>query len=282
MNNNPPKTDTIENPEIMEFLTTCKALESGSIRVATPHYSPNQAADQASGQAPESWTVHPEIKATILKGFRHGQLTAMHQGDFNFWEKDTFPMQTFRQDQRVRIVPGGTSIRRGAFLAPGVIIMPPSYVNVGAYVDSDTLIDSHVLVGSCAQIGKRVHLSAGVQIGGVLEPVGALPVIIEDGVFVGGNCGIYEGVRVCQGAVIASGVILNGSTALYDATTGTYLRANEQGCLTVPRNAVVVAGSRPIQQGPAAAAGIHLYTPVIIKYRDAKTDRALVLEDLLR
>ncbi len=273
--------DTL-HPELQEFLATCDALEAGKIRVATPNHrsdSPNKEPEEAPI---ESWTVHPEIKATILKGFRHGQLAPMHEGNFHFWEKDTFPLQTFSAEDRVRIVPGGTSIRRGAYLAPGVIVMPPSYINVGAYIDSDTLVDSHVLVGSCAQIGKRVHLSAGVQIGGVLEPVGAQPVIIEDDVFVGGNCGIFEGVRVCQGAVLGSGVILNAATALYDATTGNYIRPDANGCLTVPRHAVVVAGSRPLQQGPGAAAGIHVYTPVLIKYRDEKTDRSLVLEDLLR
>lgn len=273
--------DTL-HPELQEFLATCDALEAGKIRVATPNHrsdSPNKEPEEAPI---ESWTVHPEIKATILKGFRHGQLVPMHEGNFHFWEKDTFPLQIFSAEDRVRIVPGGTSIRRGAYLAPGVIVMPPSYINVGAYIDSDTLVDSHVLVGSCAQIGKRVHLSAGVQIGGVLEPVGAQPVIIEDDVFVGGNCGIFEGVRVCQGAVLGSGVILNAATALYDATTGNYIRPDANGCLTVPRHAVVVAGSRPLQQGPGAAAGIHVYTPVLIKYRDEKTDRSLVLEDLLR
>ena len=256
------------HPELAHFYEICEALERGQIRVAEP----------IDGQ----WTVHSEIKTAILAGFKHGVLQDMSQGGFSFWDKDTFPVRKFTENDQVRIVPGGTSIRRGAYLAPGVIVMPPAYINVGAYVDSGTLIDSHALVGSCAQIGKRVHLSAGAQIGGVLEPVGARPVILEDEVFVGGNAGIFEGVLVQKGAVIATGVILNGSTAVYDATTGELLRADDQGCLKIPPYAVVVAGSRPIRHGKGSEDGIQLYTPVIIKYRDGKTDQALTMEDWLR
>ena len=256
------------HPELQQFNEICEQLEKGTLRVAEPDH--------------DDWTVHPAIKSAILLGFKHGVLHKMSQGVFNFWEKDSLTVRKFSESDRVRIVPGGSSVRRGAYLAPGVIMMPPSYVNIGAYVDEGSMIDSHVLVGSCAQIGKRVHLSAGVQIGGVLEPVGARPVIIEDDVFVGGNAGIFEGVRVCRGAVIASGVTLNASTALYDATSGNLLRADAQGCLTIPSNAVVVAGSRPIRKGPGAEDGIQLYTPVIVKYRDDKTDQSLILEDWLR
>jgi 2,3,4,5-tetrahydropyridine-2-carboxylate N-succinyltransferase len=206
----------------------------------------------------------------------------MTSGSFPFFDKDTVPVRSFSAENGVRIVPGGSAIRTGAYLAPSVIVMPPSYVNIGAYVDSDTMIDSHALVGSCAQVGKHVHLSAASQLGGVLEPVGALPVIIEDNVFIGGNCGIYEGTIVKENAVIGTGVIINASTALFDATTGEYIRANENGQIIVPEGAVVVAGSRPITNGPGAEKGVHLYTPVIVKYRDAKTSASVVLEDLLR
>ena len=182
----------------------------------------------------------------------------------------------------MRIVPGGSSVRTGAYLAPSVIMMPPAYVNIGAFVDEGTMIDSHALVGSCAQVGKHVHLSAASQLGGVLEPVGALPVIIEDNVFIGGNCGIYEGTIVKENAVIGTGVIINASTAIYDAVNGGYIRANENGQMVVPAGAVVVAGSRPVSKGPGAEQGIHLYCPVIVKYRDEKTSGSITLEDMLR
>ena len=250
------------------FLEVCADLESGKIRVA----------EKIDGQ----WVVNSWIKETILAGFRLGALADMSEGQFSFIDKDTIPARTFSVEDRVRIVPGGSSVRRGAYLAPSVIMMPPAYVNIGAYVDEGSMIDSHALVGSCAQIGKNVHLAAAAQVGGVLEPVGALPVIIEDGVFVGGNCGVYEGVLVKEGAVLGSGVILNKSTALYDAVNGTYIRPDAEGRLVVPAGAVVVAGSRPVTKGPGAGAGIHIYTPVIVKYRDDKTDASVVLEDLLR
>jgi 2,3,4,5-tetrahydropyridine-2-carboxylate N-succinyltransferase len=228
------------------------------------------------------WKVNSWVKEIILSGFRLGQLTDMTQGQFSFFDKDTIPARKFTAENGVRIVPGGSSVRAGAYLAPSVIMMPPAYVNIGAYVDEGTMIDSHALVGSCAQVGKHVHLSAASQLGGVLEPVGALPVIIEDNVFIGGNCGIYEGTIVKENAVIGTGVIINASTAIFDATTGEYIRANENGQMVVPAGAVVVAGSRPISKGPGAEQGVHLYCPVIVKYRDEKTSGSITLEDMLR
>lgn len=250
------------------FHEVCRDLESGKVRVA----------EKINGE----WKVNSWVKEVILSGFRYGRLTDMSRGGFPFYDKDTFPVRSFSVEDAVRIVPGGTAVRRGAYLAPSVIVMPPAYVNVGAYVDEYTMIDSHALVGSCAQVGKHVHLSAASQLGGVLEPVGALPVIIEDNVFIGGNCGIYEGTVVKENAVIGTGVIINSSTAIFDATTGEYIRADEKGCMTVPEGAVVVAGSRPVTKGPGAEKGIHVYTPVIVKYRDSKTDASVTLENLLR
>ena len=253
---------------INKFYETCRALERGEIRVA----------EKVDGK----WRVNSEIKEVILSGFRLGKLTDMSVGSLPFFDKDTVPVRQFSVDSGVRIVPGGTSVRSGAYVAPSVIIMPPAYVNIGAYVDSGTMIDSHSLVGSCAQVGKNVHLSAASQLGGVLEPVGALPVIVEDGAFIGGNCGIYEGTIIGEGAVIGSGVIINASTAIFDATVGKFLEPNEQGQRVVPAGAVVVAGSRPVSKGPGAEMGIHVYTPVIVKYRDAKTGASVTLEDVLR
>lgn len=251
-----------------QFLHTMTELEAGRLRVA----------EYQDGR----WVVHPEVKEIILQGFRLGSLTDMSVGTLSFIDKDTYPTRQFTPEDKVRIVPGGSSVRRGAYLAPSVVMMPPAYVNVGAYVDEGTMIDSHALVGSCAQIGKRVHLSAASQIGGVLEPVGALPVIIEDDVFIGGNCGIYEGTRVCRHAVIGTGVIINASTAIFDAVNGCWIGRNEDGQMIVPEGAVVVAGSRPVTHGAGKDAGVHVYCPVIVKYRDEKTDRSITLEDLLR
>ena len=250
------------------FYQTIADLEAGRIRVA----------EKISGE----WKVNSWVKEVILSGFRLGKLVDMTQGQFSFFDKDTIPTRMFNEHSGVRIVPGGSSVRAGAYLAPSVIMMPPAYVNIGAYVDEGTMIDSHALVGSCAQVGKHVHLSAASQLGGVLEPVGALPVIIEDNVFIGGNCGIYEGTIVKENAVIGTGVIINASTAIFDATTGEYIRANEKGQIVVPAGAVVVAGSRPISKGPGAEQGIHLYCPVIVKYRDQKTAGSITLEDMLR
>ncbi len=254
--------------ELEKFNNTISELEAGKIRVA----------EKIDGQ----WKVNSWIKEIILSGFRLGKLTDMTLGQFPFFDKDTIPVRKFTAESGVRIVPGGSSVRAGAYLAPSVIMMPPAYVNIGAYVDEGTMIDSHALVGSCAQVGKHVHISAASQLGGVLEPVGALPVIIEDNVFIGGNCGIYEGTIVREGAVIATGVVINSSTAIFDATTGEFIRANENGQIVVPAGAVVVAGSRPISKGAGTDMGIHLYCPVIIKYRDDKTSGSITLEDMLR
>ena len=251
-----------------KFEEVIAGLEAGQIRVA----------EKVDGV----WQVNKWVKEVILAGFKLGQITDMSQGQFPFFDKDTFPVRKFSREDGVRIVPGGTSIRRGAYVAPGAIVMPPAYINVGAFVDSGTMVDSHVTIGSCAQVGKHIHISASTQIGGVLEPAGALPTIIEDGAFVGGNCGIYEGTIVQEGAVIASGVIITASTAIFDATTGEFVPRNADGRVVVPRGAVVVSGSKPLSRGPAAGSGVALYCPVIVKYRDEKTDGSVTLEDLLR
>ena len=254
---------------LQEFNKVMEALEKGELRVA----------EKVDGQ----WNVNRQVKEVILAGFRLGTVTEMSQGRFSFFDKDTFPLRQFKADDGVRIVPGGSSIRRGAYLAPGSIVMPPSYVNVGAYVGEGTMVDSHVTIGSCAQVGRNIHISASTQIGGVLEPAGALPTIIEDGAFVGGNCGIYEGTIVEEGAVIASGVIITSSTAIFDATTGEFIKRKAEGRIVVPRGAVVVSGSKPIvRDGKPLESGVHLYCPVIVKYRDEKTAGSVHLEDLLR
>ena len=250
------------------FEKTMADLETGKVRVA----------QKIDGH----WQVNAEIKQIILAGFAMGRIKDMSEGQFAFFDKDTFPVREFSTENSVRIVPGGSSIRRGAYLAPGVIVMPPAYVNVGAFVDEGTMVDSHVTIGSCAQVGKHIHISAATQIGGVLEPAGALPTIIEDGAFIGGNCGIYEGTIVEEGAVIASGVIITSSTPLFDATKGEFVPKNENGRVVVPHGAVVVSGSRPLVKGPSAGSGIHLYCPVIVKYRDEKTSGSVSLEELLR
>jgi 2,3,4,5-tetrahydropyridine-2-carboxylate N-succinyltransferase len=230
------------------------------------------------------WRVNAWVKQGILLGFRLGQLTDMSppHATLRYFDKDTYPVRPTTLAEGVRIVPGGSSIRDGSFVAPGVVCMPPMYVNVGAYVDEGTMIDSHVLVGSCAQIGKRVHLSAAAQIGGVLEPVGAAPVVVEDEVFVGGGCGVYEGTLVRERSVLAPGTILTGSTALYDMVTGEVYRRAAGGVLEVPAGAVVVPGSRAVTSGAGKDWGLSLYTPVIVKYRDARTDAATALEGALR
>jgi 2,3,4,5-tetrahydropyridine-2,6-dicarboxylate N-succinyltransferase len=229
------------------------------------------------------WRVNVWVKQGILLGFRLGELAEMGSGEcLSFIDKDTFPARKFTVADRVRVVPGGSSARLGAYIAPSVICMPPSFINVGAYVDEGTMIDSHALAGSCAQIGKRVHLSAAAQIGGVLEPVNASPVIIEDEVLVGGNCGVYEGTVVRARAVLGAGVILTRSTPLYDLVRGEIHRASEEKPLEVPEDAVVVPGSRAVKKGKAADWGISLYTPVIVKYRDDKTTKGAELEEWLR
>jgi 2,3,4,5-tetrahydropyridine-2-carboxylate N-succinyltransferase len=248
-----------------------KALNRGLIRAAER---------DESGK----WNVNSWVKSGILLGFRMGEMTDMSPVDASlvFFDKDTYPVRATKLDERVRIVPGGSSIRDGVYLAPGVVCMPPMYVNVGAYVDVGTMIDSHALVGSCAQVGKRVHLSAAAQVGGVLEPVGAVPVIIEDDVLVGGNCGIYEGTIVRERAVLASGTILTGSTPVYDLVREEVYRRTEDAPLEIPAGAVVVPGARAVTSERGREWGLSLYAPVIVKYRDEKTSRAVQLEDYLR
>ncbi len=250
-----------------EFRT---ALSRGAVRAAER---------AATGE----WRVNAWVKQGILLGFRMGVLTDMSvDPTLRFFDKDTYPTRPTALGDRVRIVPGGSSIRDGSYVAPGVVCMPPMYVNVGAYVDEGTMIDSHVLVGSCAQIGKRVHLSAAAQVGGVLEPVGAMPVIVEDDVLVGGGCGIYEGAIVRERAVLAAGTILTGSTPVYDLLRRQVYRRSVDGPLEIPSGAVVVPGARALRDGTGAEWGLSLYAPVIVKYRDARTDAATQLEDYLR
>ncbi len=238
---------------------------------------------RAAERTGKDWTVNVWVKQGILLGFRLGELTQMGDGaTLSFVDKDTFPSRRFTIEDHVRVVPGGSSVRLGAYVASGVICMPPMFINVGAYVDEGTMVDSHALVGSCAQIGKRVHVSAAAQIGGVLEPVNAAPVIIEDDVLVGGNCGVYEGTLVRSGAVLGAGTILTRSTPLYDLVRHQIYKAGETTPLEVPENAVVVPGSRAVKQGLAADWNLSLYTPVIVKYRDEKTDQRIELEDWLR
>jgi 2,3,4,5-tetrahydropyridine-2,6-dicarboxylate N-succinyltransferase len=229
------------------------------------------------------WRVNAWVKRGILLGFRLGKLApAATGGPFPFFDKDTFPLRDVGLEDGVRIVPGGSSIRDGCYLGKGVICVPPMYINVGAYVDDGTMVDSHALVGSCAQIGKRVHLSAAAQIGGVLEPAGALPVIIEDDVLVGGNCGVYEGTVVRERAVLAPGVLLTGGTPVLDLVHDRVYRREGDRPLEVPAGAVVVPGTRPVSSGIGKARGVSLYAPIIVKYRDEKTETAVRLEDLLR
>ncbi len=246
------------------------ALNKGQVRAAEP--------DERG-----IWQVNSWVKRGLLLGFRMGALTDMSAADgLRFFDKNTYPLRAMTIDDRVRIVPGGSSIRDGCYIAPGVVCMPPMYVNTGAYVDEATMIDSHALVGSCAQIGKRVHLSAAAQIGGVLEPVGALPVIIEDDVLVGGNCGVYEGTIVRARAVLAPGTILTGATPVFDLVRGEIYRRSDASPLEIPAGAVVVPGSRAVQTEQGRAWNLSLYAPVIVKYRDERTNAATLLEDYLR
>ncbi len=245
------------------------ALGRGEVRAAEP----------AGG----TWRVNAWVKRAILLGFRMGALVEVSDNEtLRFFDKDTFPLKPLSAADAVRLVPGGSSIRDGAYVAPGVVCMPPMFVNVGAYVDEGTMIDSHALVGSCAQIGKRVHLSAAAQVGGVLEPAGALPVVVEDDVLVGGGCGVYEGAVVRRGAVLAAGTILTGSTPVFDLVKGEIYRRTADTPLEIPAGAVVVPGSRPAAGARAAALGVSLYAPVIVKYRDEKTTAATALEEALR
>jgi len=252
------------------FAHFLEQLNRGTIRAAEP--------------VADHWRVNTWVKKGILLGFRYGQLRACQpQEPFTYFDKHTLPLKPLTLGDEVRMVPGGSSARSGCYLAPGVVVMPPAYVNIGAYVDSHTMLDSHSLVGSCAQVGSRVHVSAAAQIGGVLEPIGAQPVIIEDDVLIGGNCGIYEGTRVSKGAVLGAGTILTRSIPVYDLVHETILRAGSQEPLTIPENAVVVPASRPILSNTfAAQQQLQLHCAVIIKYRDARTDRATALESALR
>lgn len=252
-----------------QFEQLREALEKGTVRAAEPN-------------GDGTWRVNEWVKEGILLGFRLGDNTDYPGTALSFVDKETFPARRMTTVDKVRIVPGGSSVRRGAYVAPGVICMPPMYINVGAYIDEGTLVDSHALVGSCAQIGKRVHLSAAAQIGGVLEPINASPVIIEDDVLVGGNCGVYEGTLVRRRAVLGAGVILTRSTPVYDIVNGEVYRSTPEKPLEIPEGAVVVAGSRAVNKGKAAEWGLSLYTPVIVKYRDEKTDASVALEDVLR
>jgi 2,3,4,5-tetrahydropyridine-2-carboxylate N-succinyltransferase len=253
------------------FLALRTAIESGEVRAATP--------DPAS---PTGWRVNAWVKQGILLGFRLGALEEMPSPGLSFVDKHTYPARHFSTADGVRVVPGGSSVRAGAYLARGVVCMPPMYINAGAYVDEGTMVDSHALVGSCAQIGKRVHLSAAAQIGGVLEPVNASPVVIEDDVLVGGNCGVYEGTIVRKGAVLAAGTILTRGTPVFDLVSGEALRASAELPLTIPENAVVVPGARAVNKGKGQEWGLSLYAAVIVKYRDDKTELSTTLEDLLR
>jgi 2,3,4,5-tetrahydropyridine-2-carboxylate N-succinyltransferase len=288
------QTDEYGDEYFRAFDEFKKALNEGRVRAAEP--------DPAS---PTGWKVNTWVKKGILLGFRIGRVVEMglEVGErsalplsgitdeirrepeglpYQFRDKHTFPLKQIPANQNVRVVPGGSSIRDGCYIGKNVTCMPPMYVNVGAYVDDGALIDSHALVGSCAQVGKRVHLSAAAQIGGVLEPIGAMPVIVEDDVLVGGNCGVYEGTIVGKGTVLAAGTILTGSTPVYDLVRGAVYRREGEMPLMIPPGAVVVPGARAITRGQGKELGLSLYTPVIIKYRDEKTDQAVRLEELLR
>jgi 2,3,4,5-tetrahydropyridine-2-carboxylate N-succinyltransferase len=257
------------------------ALSSGSVRAAEPDAS-----------APAGWCVNTWVKQGILLGFRFGETVEMGAVDapgdtgrlsfLPFYDKDTMPLKRPGAGAGIRIVPGGSAIRDGAYLAPGVICMPPMYVNIGAWVGEGTLIDSHALVGTCAQIGRRVHLSAAAQIGGVIEPIGAMPVIIEDDVLVGGNTGVYEGAIVKRRAVIAAGTVLTGSTPVYDLPRGVIIKPEPGEPLVVPEGAVVVPGARAVTVGEGRDWGLSLATPVIVKYRDDRTDTRTELEAWIR
>ncbi len=249
------------------------ALNAGTIRAAEPDPS-----------TPSGWRVNGWVKKGILLGFRLGGIVDMSVDSARqpFFDKATYPVKAFSAQSGVRLVPGGSSIRDGCYIGKGVTCMPPMYINAGAYVDDGTMVDSHALVGSCAQVGKNCHISAASQIGGVLEPVGALPVVIEDDVLVGGNCGIYEGTVVKKRAVLGTGTILNRSTPVYDLVRNMVYKAEGDEPLVIPEEAVVIAGARAITSGPGKDWGISVYTPIIVKYRDSKTDIKIQLEDLLR
>ncbi len=260
-----------EAPDRVIFEEFKAALRKGEIRAAEK-------------RADGNWSANAWVKKGILMGFRMGGMIEMslETESFRFFDKETYPLRPMKLEEGVRIVPGGSTIRDGSYVAKGVVCMPPCYINVGAYVDEGTMVDSHALVGSCAQIGKNVHLSAAAQIGGVLEPVGAVPVVIEDDVLVGGNTGVYEGTVVREKAVLASGVILTRSTPVFDLPNERIIKSVDGGPLEIPAGAVVVQGSRAISSGFGKENGLSLYAPMIVKYRDEKTDASTQLEDYLR
>ncbi len=267
-----PESYTHQDTET--FLAFKEGLNNGTVRAAEPD----------SYAAPHGWRVNAWVKRGILLGFRMGRSVEMADpgSRFRFIDKSTYPPRALTLEEGVRVVPGGSSLRDGCYVGQSVTCMPPMYINVGAYVDDATMVDSHALVGSCAQIGKRCHLSAGAQIGGVLEPIGALPVIVEEDVLVGGNTGVYEGTIIKRRAVLGAGTVLTRSTPVYDIVHDTVHRADGDSPLVIPEGAVVVPGSRPISGGPGRRMGLSLYAPVIVKYRDARTDARVELEDLLR
>jgi 2,3,4,5-tetrahydropyridine-2,6-dicarboxylate N-succinyltransferase len=249
------------------------ALSAGAVRAAEPDAS-----------SPLGWRVNTWVKQGILLGFRFGETVdaSMDHGRWPFYDKDTLPLKKFAAGAGVRVVPGGSSVRDGAYLGSGVICMPPMYVNIGAWIGEQSLIDSHALVGSCAQIGARVHVSAGAQIGGVIEPVGALPVIVEDEALIGGNTGIYEGAIIRKRAVVGAGTVLTGSTPVYDLVKGEIIKPAGDRPLVVPEGAVVVPGARAVTGGKGPEWGLALSTPVIVKYRDSRTDTRTELEAWIR
>ncbi len=266
--------ESYTHQDLETFLEFKVALNTGSVRAAEPDES----------ATPHGWRVNAWVKRGILVGFRMGRSADMSDSGsrFRFVDKSTYPPRQLSLEDSVRVVPGGSSLRDGCYVGRGVTCMPPMFVNVGAYIGDGSMVDSHALVGSCAQIGRHCHLSAAAQIGGVLEPVGAMPVIVEDNVLVGGNCGVYEGTIVKRSAVLGAGTVLTRSTPVYDIVRNTVHRATDNHPLVIPQDAVVVPGSRPITSGPGRTMGLSLYAPVIVKYRDEKTDARVELESLLR
>lgn len=253
-------------PVLQRFL---EVLSSGQLRVATP-------------EPDGSWTVHAWVRRGIVLCFRAGRLRQYALGEWRFTDVDTLSLRWFSPEDRVRLVPGGSAVRFGAYVAPGVVCMPPMYINIGAYVDEGTMVDSHALVGSCAQIGKRVHMSAGVQIGGVLEPPNARPVIVEDEVFLGANCGLFEGVLIRRRAVLAAGVQLTATTPVYDIVHERILTGTPEAPVEIPEAAIVVPGVRALPSAFARRHGLGVSTPLIVKYRDARTESRVALEEALR
>ncbi|MFH0990192.1 MAG: 2,3,4,5-tetrahydropyridine-2,6-dicarboxylate N-succinyltransferase [bacterium] len=267
-------TSLNREPALQAFNDLKFFLNIGDIRSAQPSHDYGNKA---------GWIVNDWVKKGILLGFRLGELADQSINDqFKYFDKHTFPLKKISIEHQVRIVPGGTTIRDGCYIAKGVVVMPPAYINVGAFVDQGTMVDSHALVGSCAQVGKKVHISAAAQIGGVLEPINAMPVIIEDDVMIGGNCGVYEGTIVKRRCVLGTGVILTGSTPVYDTVKGTIYRKTADSPLVIPEGAVVVQGSRHLKGAFAEEHALSMYTPIIIKYRDERTDAATALEESLR